>query len=217
MSTWCVYMHENRVSGKKYIGVTSQTPERRWQNGYGYRESPRFFNAILKYGWDGFKHEVLYTGLTKDEAAQMEIALIEKYGTTDPCFGYNLDLGGGGISKKSVETRRKMSLARIGTHPTPETVEKLRASHIGLKQSDESRKKKSDALRGRKKSPEHAKKIGAAKSKAVLMLDDSGQVLAKFTSMAAAEEVTGVSFKNISSVCQGKRVHAGGYVWRYGA
>lgn len=214
MSAWCVYMHENRENGKKYIGITRQAPERRWQNGYGYRESPRFFNAIQKYGWDGFRHEVLYTGLTAKQAAALEVELIAKYQTLDPSRGYNLDPGGGGTSPKTAEVRQRMSQARTGTHPTTETIERLRQSHRGLKQSPETREKKSRALRGVPKSEEHRRKIGEGHAKAVEMLSLNGEALGVFTSMAAAAKATGVNFRNISEVCNGRRKTAGGYLWR---
>ena len=215
LRTWCVYMHENRINGKKYIGITKQIPERRWQNGYGYRESPRFFNAIQRYGWDSFKHEILYSGLSSDEAAARETYLIAKYQTLDPAHGYNLDPGGGGVNPKTPETRQKISEARKGWKPTQATVERLRVSHRGKKASDETRKKMSAAHKGVKKSAEHAQKIGAAHSKRVQMLTPEGELLAEFVSMTAAAATTGVSMKNISAVCRGDRRKAGGYCWRY--
>ena len=34
---WTVYMHVNKINGKKYVGITSQKPEERWKNnGIGY-------------------------------------------------------------------------------------------------------------------------------------------------------------------------------------
>ena len=71
---WCVYCHTNMINNKKYIGQTKEQPrERRWGNGgIGYKTQQYFWRAIQKYGWDNFKHEVLYTELTKEEA---EVAL----------------------------------------------------------------------------------------------------------------------------------------------
>jgi hypothetical protein len=45
--TFCIYKHTNLINNKVYIGQTSQSPERRWrQGGTGYKDSPRFWQAI---------------------------------------------------------------------------------------------------------------------------------------------------------------------------
>ena len=62
---YTVYRHTNKMNGKRYIGITKQKPERRWQNGYGY-VGTYFGNAISKYGWDAFEHEILFEGFTKE-------------------------------------------------------------------------------------------------------------------------------------------------------
>lgn len=66
-TTFCVYCHTNLQNGKRYIGITKQDPERRWRNGDGYKNGA-FHNAIMKYGWGGFRHEVLFSELTEAEA-----------------------------------------------------------------------------------------------------------------------------------------------------
>ena len=64
---YCVYKHTNKFNGKVYIGITSQQPEKRWKNGYGYEGNEYFYRAIQKYGWnDGFNHEIIVSGLTKE-------------------------------------------------------------------------------------------------------------------------------------------------------
>ncbi len=214
LTNWCVYMHENRINGKKYIGITSQKPTKRWQNGCGYRESPRFFKAIEKYGWDSFRHELLFTDLTKEEAERLEVELIAKYNTLDPDRGYNLDPGGGGTSSPTPEVRAKMSAARTGTHPTEETIERLRASHRGKVASIESRMRCSQSLKGVKKSPEHCRRIGETHSKPVQMLSSEGEIIQEFPSIKAASAAMGINFKNISATCHGHRAKAGGYKWR---
>ena len=90
---YSIYIHTNKLNDKKYIGITRQTPERRWQKGKGY-EGTYFGNAISKYGWDGFKHEIIMQGLTKEEACNLEITLIRVHDTTNKEKGYNLSEGG---------------------------------------------------------------------------------------------------------------------------
>ena len=91
--TYCVYKHTS-PSGKVYIGITSQKPEYRWDNGNGYKGRTYFWNAIQKYGWENFEHEILYTGLSKQEAGEKEKELIQLYDSTDKNKGYNLSTGG---------------------------------------------------------------------------------------------------------------------------
>lgn len=88
-----VYVHTNKINGKKYIGITRQLPERRWKKGAGY-DKTYFGNAIKKYGWDCFEHEILAAGLTKEEACKMEIDLILKNKSNVREFGYNISEGG---------------------------------------------------------------------------------------------------------------------------
>lgn len=53
---------------KKYIGQTIQDPKYRWgKDGNGYK-GQAFYNAILKYGWKNFDHEILAVVDSKEEA-----------------------------------------------------------------------------------------------------------------------------------------------------
>lgn len=101
MSTYSVYIHENLINGKKYIGITSQKPSYRWgKNGSNYKFQSKFFNAIKKYGWDNFSHKVLYSGLEISAAVKYETELIELYNSIDN--GYNISTGGALGFKKGV-------------------------------------------------------------------------------------------------------------------
>lgn len=69
MMNYCVYLHTSPTN-KYYVGITKQNPLKRWANGRGYCKNKHFYKAILKYGWDNFKHEIVFSGITKDEAIQ---------------------------------------------------------------------------------------------------------------------------------------------------
>lgn len=121
-----VYVHTNKINGKKYVGVTSKKPEARWQNGNGYLKNKYFTRAIKKYGWnEGFTHEVVAEGLSVEDAYQMERDLIAKYDCINP-NGYNATSGGEIGKEYSEETRKKISEAN--KNPSEETRKKMSES-----------------------------------------------------------------------------------------
>ncbi len=222
---YIVYRHTNKENGKVYIGITGQTTARRWDNGRGYIGNKYFWRAITKYGWDGFSHEVLFDGLSLDEANRIERELIQKYNATDPAFGYNIDLGGTGKGKMSEATLKKLSESHKGQNPwnkgiphSPETREKIRAALTGGKLSEETRKRMSAArmgennsFYGKHHSAESIKKgaLNQPKRTMVLCIDTN----TVYESMAEAARQTGVRQGNISLVCAGKHNTAGGLRW----
>jgi group I intron endonuclease len=114
MADYSIYKHTlpKEISGKNndmfYIGITMQDVKKRWANGHGYKSTPRFYNAIQKYGWNNFSHEILFEDLTKEEAERREIELIAYYKSNQRDFGYNISNGGECIGKHSEETKQKM-------------------------------------------------------------------------------------------------------------
>lgn len=86
---YSVYIHNNKINNKSYVGITCLDVNQRWQNGMGYKDNDMFFEDILKYGWDNFNHTILHTGLAKKEALEFESLYIDKFNTTDKNFGYN--------------------------------------------------------------------------------------------------------------------------------
>lgn len=129
---YCVYKHTS-PRGKVYIGITGQRPEERWQGGLGYRHNEYFFRAILKYGWENFKHEILHTGLSKDEACAAEVALIASHRSTEKAYGYNIT-GGGETFKHSPESIQKMRENRKGKGMYPRSAaarQRISEHHAG--------------------------------------------------------------------------------------
>jgi group I intron endonuclease len=173
-----LYVHIS-PNDKRYYGITKQKTEYRWRNGKAYKNNKYFINAIKKYGWNNFKHEVLFTDLTKSEAKLLEQIYIVLYDTTNREKGYNITLGGEGsnglkhteeskqrISKNNAkywkgkhlteETRKKLSKANKGkNHPmygknlSEETKQKLSETHKGKNLSEETKQKLSKAFKGK--------------------------------------------------------------------
>lgn len=101
----------------------------RWgRDGTGYKGKTHFWNAIQKYGWNNFKHEILFDNLTKNEAALKEQELIAFYNSNNPKYGYNMSSGGeyGGAGvKQSQETINKRILKLKGKKRTQEQKEAM--------------------------------------------------------------------------------------------
>jgi group I intron endonuclease len=149
-----VYKHIS-PTGKIYIGITMNEPNKRWRNGKGYSYNVHFMNAINKYGWNNFIHEVMFTNISKSFAKKMEQKLIELYNSNNPQYGYNLTIGGdtniplvgekngmyGRTHTQEIKDRlKKQALERYkdktnhpmyGTHRTEETKQKLSKAHKG--------------------------------------------------------------------------------------
>lgn len=228
MREYIVYKHTSPI-GKCYIGITCQSLERRAREGRGYVGCTAFYNAIQKYGWNNFTHDILETGLTYEVACEKEQFYIRKYHSLVSEKGYNLESGGNANTAVSEETKRKISeklTGRKGTPHTPESKRKLSEAKRGKPlppRSDEYRKKLSAVLTGRKFSPEHCANISKAKAgaatsgknnshpRAVLCVE-TGVV---FDTIKEAGEFKGGSPKNIIACCRGRLNTSGGYHWRY--
>lgn len=226
---YTVYKH-TAPNGKVYIGITRRKLEERWEAGKGYKSNSFFYKAILKYGWANIKHEVIKSGLTKEEAEIAEIYYISLYNSTDPQKGYNLR-NGGATASFSEQTREKQRASHIGKKLPEDQKKKISAAMkgrkvssgtLGHKHSDETKKKMSEVKRGIILSQETREKIsrnkkgqnsGAKNHKAVKIENvTTGE---RFECIAAASKRYNITHSNISSVCSGRRKTAGGYKWRY--
>ena len=242
MNNYCVYKHTS-PSTKVYIGITKQAPNGRWKNGLGYESSPHFWNAIKKYGWENFKHEVLYTGLSCEHACLIEQMLIEEYDSTNPLYGYNQKIGGQTGSSPSQEVRNLVSQKMKKYYAEhPEARERLAKSATGKKWTDEQRTKYITAKKGkhleisevwrakmiagtRKRYSEDIAlreitikrciENGKKNSMPVVQMDLDGNDIASFESASEAQRQTGAKNCNIIMCCKGTRHTANGYKWRF--
>lgn len=88
---WIVYQHIS-PNGKSYIGITQQSPFKRWKNGNGYYKQKKFYNAIKKYGWENFQHNILKENICEEAASYWEKYYIKEFNSY--YNGYNATEGG---------------------------------------------------------------------------------------------------------------------------
>lgn len=198
---WTVYAHINKINGKMYIGITSTSPQRRWgYKGSKYRGCIKFYDALQKYGWDNFDHEIIASNLIKEEACNMEKLLIEKFDTIKN--GYNLEPGDVEQGPRSPEAIQKIKEARSRQIITPEQIAKGAAKRRGIKHPQWRIDHEKAAQR---------KSVG----RPVVCIETG----ITYGSAAEAEEVTGKRSSNIRASAdrfsQGKQSRNRGLHWRY--
>lgn len=192
-------------SQKRYIGITSQDPQKRWKSdGSGYKEQSYFWNAIKKYGWDNFQHKILLQNETFEYACKVEKCLIKHYKTYDSRYGYNLTLGGEG-RVLTEEQKKALSEQRQGTN----------ACGYGYFPSDESKKKMSDAAKNRTFTKNTIEKMANAKKKIVYQYSLNGEYLNTFQSATDGAKATNTNIGNLCACCRNVVKQANGYFWSY--
>ena len=230
-----VYKH-TAPNSKVYIGITSCTPEVRWQGGYGYKANSRFFRDILKYGWDNIKHEILASGLSKDDALKMESAQIALHNSMLPQYGYNQT-----CTEMSAHNRAVNQYSTDGTlvctFPSVKSAaQAVTASnstitaacyHHGVSKGylwkfaeDKEPLVIPNDIKRRTHKP-HSRNT-PKKETPVEQYSKDGFLICTYCSIKEASIATGVNKGDITSCCKGQKGSngklkhtAGGYIWKY--
>lgn len=196
-----VYLVTNKVTGKRYIGVSSQKnieirisqhfarAKRRISNG-------AFDRALRKYAREAFEWEILERCDTVVDALAREIALIASMKPE-----YNSTKGGDGARghQMSAASRKRLSDFHKGNawHGMPHSeATKDRLRELGKNQTNVARL---------------ATYAGKAQAKAVVCLDDDRV----YDSASSAARSVGVDPSMVVEVCNRKRATAAGLVFRY--
>lgn len=219
--TYTVYRHTS-PSGKIYIGITKHLNVKiRWCNGSSYVGCPIFYKAILKYGWDNIKHEILFNNLTKERAEYLEKEFIRHYKALG--ISYNVTDGGEGGwgHKMSEENKQKLSRERKGIVPW-KAINASLAANTGKKRGPRDRviveKIRQTRLKnGKKCTPEMIQaniERNLDKCHPVLQYDLNMNLIAEYRSIKYASEIMKCSRSGINECIQGKRKTCKGYIWK---
>jgi group I intron endonuclease len=182
-----IYRIINSISGMVYVGQTTN-PYKRWYNHRSFKtKKSKLSEAIVEFGIENFKMEVLVETYSQCEADSLESSYIKENNSLWP-NGYNINPHRLSQShsvklsksikqkgrKLSDESKRKISEAKTGIGRSEETKKKLSEAlkgnqiWLGRKHSEESKRKMSLKMVGRKRKPfteEHKRKISEARKR----------------------------------------------------
>ena len=142
MKTYIIYIVRHTVSGRAYIGSTSETLKLRCDNHRRMAKSKgstsKLHEAIREYGWGEFSVKTLATVHDISEADELERRYVKKYKTIFPS-GYNLTNGGKSNFIFHPDSLKKLSVASSGENNP----------FFGKTHSEESKRKLSKKLLGK--------------------------------------------------------------------
>lgn len=220
--TYIIYKHTNKINNKSYIGQTYfEHPEVRWNSGKNYKTSPKFYNAIKKYGWDNFEHTILKTNIqTKNEADNLEKYYIKLYDTI--AHGYNISRGGDDHTYSAKEvyqlSETKTIINKFVSLLAAEDATGIAAKNIY--RACAHKNKSAGGYYWCYAQDYTAYDIQVSKrliaSRPIYQLDLNDCIVARFSSMSEAARILKFnSCSKISMCCNNKRKTAYGYKWRY--
>jgi group I intron endonuclease len=135
-----VYRVTNLINGKIYVGKSKNNDPKYFGSG------PLIKNAILKYGLENFRKDILCECNTLSDLNEREVFWIEKLNTTNRAVGYNLTKGGDGgdtFSSRSIISQNitREKLKEKNTNLTELTKEKHRQNTKKLWKNSDFREK----------------------------------------------------------------------------
>ncbi len=124
-----VYLLQNKINGKRYVGITKFSAKHRWYRHVGAAKNgvkTAIAGAIRKHGPGNFDLSVLDECETIGEALQREKELIVENDSRVEGFGYNLTEGGEHYTL-SEEARKRISERTTGHRTNAKNNELARA------------------------------------------------------------------------------------------
>lgn len=217
-------------SGGVYIGQTcNDITTRANSNGKNYLNKdketgeflqPAIANAILKYGWENFKKEVLYVNLTSEEADCKEIELIKFYKEGGKC--YNISSGGKGAPGTREHKIKQYSLK--GNFIKEWNSIKEAEEYIGKTKAQanivaccQGKKHRAYGYIWRYSDDENTAEIKALTPyrSPIKQYTKTGEYIKTYPTIAEASRQTGIGDTSIGNCLKGRSKSAGGYVWTF--
>jgi group I intron endonuclease len=164
-----IYMIENQINGKVYIGKTSKSIEERWKNhlkNSSNKINRRLYDSINKYGSDKFIISEIDSTGDLNLIDEMESWYIYLFRSKNPEYGYNMTNGGDGgntisgysdddkkiLYSKQLIARQKTLMEKYGVispSQIPEVAKKISESSKGKVIKEDTKKKISNTIKNK--------------------------------------------------------------------
>lgn len=156
-----IYLIENTINEKKYVGQTNQPLEKRFSRHCWNCSSKKMVisQAIQKYKKENFSIKAIDFASSLEEGNEKEVYWANFYNCISP-NGYNLKAGGRKFSTFSNEAKEKISKSNLGKKVSEATKKKLSDSHKGYKVKESTKDKLSKINKGKK--PHKNTNLGAS-------------------------------------------------------
>ena len=218
-------------SGKIYIGKTVDEKARKGKHKQDSKRLKTYFaRAILKYGFENFKYEVIIKFSPTLDIEKLDRVLnkleqryIKLYNSCNKDIGYNLTKGGEGACgyTHTKEALEKMRIASTGKKHTEETKAYISKCAKELGQDPEIRKLRSEVVKENHRKGLYKNNHRTLKTrKQVFKYSLEKEFLGKFDSISAAAKTieTGTlktRCNRISEVCNGHRKTSYNFIWSF--
>lgn len=232
-----IYQILNVATGKIYIGSSTNVFRRCRQHhrrlSKNRHPNKHLQNAWNKYGEQSFEYSTLeLVGNFKEELLEIEQKYLFSLKPHNREIGYNLSPTASSTlgSKRSVESRKKISESQLGRTPwnkgktlSKAHRQKLRQAKLGdknpkywlgRKHSEETKEKIRQANTDKNLTEETKEKIRIANSIPVIRIDPTTGEEKYYPSMTDARQ-EGFSVTCIGYCCKGERKTHGGFRWKY--
>ena len=203
---YCVYVIENTINNKKYIGITKNFEKRSNTHKRCIGNCKKLYNAIKKYGWNKFSYKKIKVG-SKEDVLNLEIEYIKKYDSINS--GYNI-LPGGNLSRTGIncseEHKKRIGQANKNYKATTNTKKKLSKS---MKKAwkegkfKESVKKRSQSKKYKDVQRELAKNNQWRAENYKITLPDNETLIIKNLAKFSRENIYGYKYDYLKKIMRG--------------
>lgn len=228
MGDYIVYKYTS-PSGGVYIGQTHNSIEYRAGNSQGRMyaildkttgefKQPAIAHAILKYGFDNFQKEIISSGLTSEEADELEKKLIKEAKENGEC--YNIASGGKGVPGTKEHKVKQFTLSGeyVKTWDSIKEVEaflNINGAEANIVACCLNRKKRAYGYIWKYEEDNSPVKPQMPYRHPVCQYTKDGEFVAIYSTLKEAFDITGIKETSIGNCLHGRSNSAGGYVWKF--